>query len=210
MKTGWRVEDPLSSQVSKTVIRPRQASSSIDASYYQRLHEEDAGYMANNWLVAEQAVILSSKPKTVVEVGCGNGEFSRAIAGSVRKVYAVDWALSPKFVERPQNVLFWKADITKDKIPSGDITCSADVLEHFSAEDLTRVVGKCATSSSLQYHVIACYDDGHSHLTVMPPGAWLALWWRFCPRARLIRIDCRRNRPDQLVCVIGNITPPSP
>lgn len=205
MKTGWRIEDPLTSLVAKTVVLPRQRSSTIDASYYQHLHEEDAGYQENNWLLAEKQTILASNARIVVEIGCGNGAFSKEIAGSVRKVYAVDWALSPQFVDRPKNVFFRRADVTKDKIPGGDITCSADVLEHFAPSDLAKVVAKCVSSSPLQYHVIACYDDGHSHLTVMPPSAWLALFWRYCPGARLARIDCRRNRASQLVCVITNI-----
>lgn len=204
IKTGWRVESPLSCLIAGMVVRPRLTSSVISAAYYQHLHEEDPGYMGNNWLVSEIEAILSKKPEVVVEIGCGNGAFSKEIARSVRQVHAVDWALSPNFRDRPENVHFYKADVTRDEIPSGDITCSADVLEHFSPLDLPHVVAKCATSSPLQRHVIACYDDHHSHLTVMPPAAWLALFWRYCPSARIDRIECRRNNPKQIVCVISN------
>ncbi|AEG53125.1 class I SAM-dependent methyltransferase [Sinorhizobium meliloti] len=159
--------------------------------------------MTNNWLVSEIETILAKKPQIVVEIGCGNGAFAKEIAPSVREVHAVDWALSPNFVDRPENVHFFKADVTRDEIPSGDVTCSADVLEHFNPLDLTKVVAKCVASSPLQHHVIACYDDGHSHLTVMPPAAWLALFWRYCPTVRLSRVECRRNNPRQLVCVIS-------
>ncbi|QRM56643.1 class I SAM-dependent methyltransferase [Sinorhizobium sp. BG8] len=204
-KTGWRVEEPRTSLIANTVVRPRSSFSTIDADYYQRLHDEDAGYRGNNWLVAETPSILAAKPDTIVEIGCGNGAFSKSVASKVRKVFAVDWAKSPLLEVRPKNVLFRKANITKDKIPGGDLTCSADVLEHFTPSDLPTVISKCASSSPLQYHVIACYDDGHSHLTVMSPAAWLALFWRFCPDARLTRIDCRRKKSNQLVCVVTNV-----
>ncbi|WP_082510103.1 MULTISPECIES: class I SAM-dependent methyltransferase [unclassified Rhizobium] len=203
-RTGWRVENPLSGLAAAAVLRPRLTYKNLSAAYYQQLHDEDAGYLENNWLVPEIEAILSKKPDVVVEIGCGNGAFSKEIAQSVCEVHAVDWALSPNFADRPDNVFFHSADLTKDPIPKGSIACSSDVLEHFSPSDLPRVIAKCVTSSPLQYHVIACYDDGHSHLTVMPPGAWLAHFWRYCPSARIERVECRRSNPDQVICVISN------
>ncbi|MDW9581896.1 methyltransferase domain-containing protein [Sinorhizobium meliloti] len=200
----WRVDDP-STYILDDVNTPRDRSTKMRAEYYQELHDDNDAYQANNWLVAEKTSILNAKPKTLVEVGCGNGAFSLSAAENVEKVFAVDWALSPKFCDRPENVEFVQADVTQDRLPKADVVCSADVLEHFTPWNVTRVLEHCASAAALQYHVIACYDDGHSHLTVMRPSAWLATFWRFFPDARLKRIDCRRDKHTQLVCVISNI-----
>lgn len=201
---GWRVDDP-STHVIDDVKTPRDRSTKMRAEYYQELHDENDAYQANNWLVEEKSSILKAKPRSILEVGCGNGAFSLVAAGDVEKVYAVDWAMSPKFSDRPANVEFVRRDVTQDQLPKADVVCSADVLEHFTPWNVTKVLENCSKAGPLQYHVIACYDDGHSHLTVMRPAAWLASFWRFCPEARLVRIDCRRDKHRQLVCVITNI-----
>lgn len=202
---GWQVDDPSSHVADNIVITPRSRSSKMGATYYQRLHDENEAYKTNNWLVAEKTSILKAKPRSILEIGCGNGLFSLSIADDVEKIYAVDWAISPGFSARPANVELIEADITADELPRADVVCSADVLEHFTPWNVTRVLKSCAGAGPLQYHVIACYDDGHSHLTVMNPAAWLAAFWRFWPDARLLRIDCRRDKHTQLVCVISNI-----
>ncbi|RVG08529.1 class I SAM-dependent methyltransferase [Sinorhizobium meliloti] len=201
---GWQVDDP-STYILDDVDTPRERSTKMRAEYYQELHDGNDAYQANNWLVAEKASILKAKPRTLVEVGCGNGAFPLSAAEDVEKVFAVDWALSPKFGDRPDNVEFVQADVTQDSLPKADIVCSADVLEHFTPWNVTKVLENCAAAAPLQYHVIACYDDGHSHLTVMRPSAWLASFWRYFPDARLTRVDCRREKHTQLVCVITNI-----
>lgn len=205
VKARWQVDGLVSDLFDKTVVRPRSRSASIEAEYYQRLHDENPAYQTNNWMVAEKCAVLAARPKSVLDIGCGNGAFAFAIAPEVERVLAVDWAMSPKLTDRPANVEFIRSDITREPLPRADVACSSDVLEHFAPESLYKVIGNCAAAAPLQYHVIACYDDGHSHLTVMQPSAWLALFWRFCPTVRLHRIDCRRNNSSQLVCVISNV-----
>ncbi|MBP2462075.1 MULTISPECIES: class I SAM-dependent methyltransferase [unclassified Rhizobium] len=186
-----------------TVKRPRNGAGLL-ASYYQDLHEGNDAYRENNWLTSELNEILSiSGNGRVVEIGCGNGQFTAIIAPHVAVVHAFDWAKSDYMEAPPENVTFHHGDVRIQPIPQADVVCSADVLEHFAPTDLAPVVAKFCSAGAAQHHVIACYDDGHSHLTVMPPSAWLALFKRFCPTAYIQRIECRRNNAEQLVCVIS-------
>ncbi len=181
------------------------AARNITAADYQRLHDGDAGYQNNNWLVDHAAVIASARPETLTEVGCGNGRFLRAIAGSVRNVIGLDWARSPLLGQLPSNVHFQSTNVLTDALPRADICCSADVLEHFTPDALPALIAKLHESARLNYHVIACYDDGHSHCAVLHPGQWLGLFKTVSATYEIAAIIPRRGRPDQLVCVITNV-----
>lgn len=170
--------------------------------YYQKLHDENPAYQSNNWL-AEYASHLPISG-TIVEIGTGNGAFARAIAKKASRVFAVDWAKSFKLAEMPSNVDFLQRDVLTDQIPPADLVCSADVLEHFSPDDLPNLLQRLTSASPHQFHVIACYDDGHSHQTVMPPSAWLALFHSVVADAELGLLHCRRNDPRQVVCAIAS------
>lgn len=177
----------------------------FNATFYQRLHREDHLYQENNWLLDDIDKIAETGCDTIVELGTGNGLFARSIAGYVRSVIAIDWAKSPLMSNLPSNCSFIQADISGDDLPRADLMCSADVLEHIPYEKLQHAVGRWVNLAPLQHHIIACYDDGHSHLTVMPPGFWLYLFKCFDPSFRLVKIEVRRNDPKQVVCTISNL-----
>ena len=181
------------------------AKRNITAVDYQRLHDGDAGYQNNNWLVDHTAVIETARPGTIVEVGCGNGQFLRAIAGKIGNVIGLDWARSPLLGHLPSNVTFQETNVLVDTIPRGDLCCSADVLEHFEPHALPGLLRKLHQSAPVNYHVIACYDDGHSHCAVLHPGQWLGLFRALDPSYEIAAIIPRRGRPDQIVCVITNL-----
>ena len=183
---------------------PHRPADSLTASFYDRQHE-DADYRRNNWLLEELPALGLPRPWTIIEVGCGNGHFLRAAAPQVTRMIGVDWATSPELRNLPGNVEVVKGNVAADPIPSGDLVCSADVLEHFSPLDLDAVVAKLVNAGQYQHHVIACYDDGHSHLSVLPPAAWLALFRKHCQNAYLADVRYRRDDPAQIVCVISNL-----
>ena len=185
---------------------PHRPAEPLTAAFYDRQHE-DVDYRRNNWLLEELPTLGLSRSWTVIEVGCGNGHFLRAASPQVTKVIGVDWATSPELGNLPDNVQVLRADVATDPIPSGDLVCSADVLEHFSPSDLDRVIAKLARAGRYQHHVIACYDDGHSHLSILPPAAWLALFRKHCETAYLADVRYRRNDPSQIVSVISNLPP---
>lgn len=186
------------------VVEPRSLDE-CDAAFYQQLHREDHLYQANNWLVDAIFEIAKTKSDTILELGAGNGLFMRSIAGHVRSVIAIDWAKSPLMADLPANCRFIQADITGDDLPKADLVCSADVLEHIPFEKLKPTIRRWLNLAPLQHHIIACYDDGHSHLTVMPPGFWLYVLKCCDPSFRLVTIEVRRNDPRQVVCTISNL-----
>ncbi|ASY66260.1 hypothetical protein SJ05684_b52780 (plasmid) [Sinorhizobium sojae CCBAU 05684] len=172
---------------------------------YQDLHDHEKAYQTNNWLIPALQTISGSGASSVIEIGCGNCKFSAAIAESATKVTAIDWAKAPGVAALPSNAEFLQANFVSEAIPTADLICSADVLEHIAFESMEPLIKKLSLAAPLQYHTIACYDDGHSHLTVMHPGAWLAMFQLHIPDAKLINVECRRGDKRQLNCTITNI-----
>ena len=183
---------------------PHRPNEALDASFYDRQHR-DLQYRQNNWLLDQVPVLRRPNLGTVIEIGCGNGRFLRAMALHARTVIGVDWALSPELTGLPDNVQLLRLDIVTGQLPMGDLICSADVLEHLAPRDVDPVVAKLARTAAYQHHVIACYDDGHSHLSILPPVAWLALFRKHSPGVYLSDVYYRRNDPSQIVCIVSNL-----
>lgn len=173
---------------------------------YQDLHDHEKAYQSNNWLLPALQTISGSGAASVIEIGCGNCKFSAAIAETAKKVTAIDWAKAPGVASLPPNAEFLQADFVNESLPTADLICSADVLEHIAFESMEPLIKKLSLAAPLQYHTVACYDDGHSHLTVMNPGAWLAMFQMHIPDAKLINVECRRGDKRQLNCTITNIS----
>lgn len=185
---------------------PHRPDETLTSAFYDRQHE-DAEYRRNNWLLDQVAIVKNIAPRTIVEIGCGNGRFLRAVAPYVKQVIGVDWAHSPELVDLPVNVSVLRVNVVTDAIPVGDVICSADVLEHFAPRDVDAVVSKFVTAGRYQHHVIACYDDGHTHLSILPPAAWLAIFRKYSQTAYLAAVDYRRRDPTQIVCIVSNLPP---
>lgn len=167
-----------------------------NAGYYQRLHDTSEGYRNNNWLVGERRLLELVSGKTVVEVGCGNARFLREAARVARSVHGIDWATSPCVTALPANATFQSADLLKASIQGADVCCSGDVLEHFPEPELGALIERLLRAAPVQYHVIACYDDRHSHLTVRDPDWWLR---RFREAGnREFRLERRERKPRRV------------
>jgi SAM-dependent methyltransferase len=177
------------------------------ATYYEEVHQTNDAYKLNNWLISEIEMLLSMKPTSVLEVGCGNGRFLAALKGRVEQIKGVDWAASPVLAELGVLEHFELCDITRDDLPEADLICSADVLEHIAPNLLQPTLERLDRAGREQYHVIACYDDGHSHLTIMEPHAWLLAFQAVSKRYQLIDIRPRRGDAAQSICVIASFNP---
>jgi SAM-dependent methyltransferase len=177
------------------------------STYYQQTHQTNDAYKINNWLVSEVDAILSMAPKSILEVGCGNGRFLAAIRDRVDRVIGVDWAKSPVLDELELSPHFELRDITRDELPQADLVCSADVLEHIPPDLLQPTLQRLHSAGHEQYHVIACYDDGHSHLSIMEPNAWLRVFRGISQRYQIIDTRLRRGDPAQTICVIATFKP---
>ena len=176
-----------------------------DAAYYQRLHEEEACYQTNNWMLEELDQIRAFGGQSLLEIACGNGRFIECAAPFFQRVTGCDWAVSPRIQEvisRNPNVSFQRVDMYRD-LPIGepDLVVSADFLEHLAPETLPEILRRIDSLSSKAFHKIACYDDGHSHLSIMPPWKWLVLFRGVDPTYRLERVELRLGDPAREIAV---------
>lgn len=187
------------------VNRTARSTSGLDKEYYQNLHNRNKSYNSNNWLVSyfQETGLLNNIPNNfkVGEIGCGNGQFCEILTHQVDKIYAFDWAMSNAFKpERFANIKFIKGDILNIDLDQFnlDLILSGDVLEHFDEENLKLLIPKMISAAQYNLHIIACYDDGHSHLTIKDPEWWLAKFQEFDPNYSLT--ETRREN----VAVISN------
>jgi SAM-dependent methyltransferase len=182
--------------------------------YYQALHDTSSNYQTNNWLVEELPALRAIRADSILEVGCGNGLFLRHAAAHWPEVAGVDWARSPVLdgvLRDHPGIRFVQQDIAAFRAPRRyGLLASADFLEHLAPAALPEVIRRLHAAAEVSYHKIACYDDGHSHLSVFRPRAWLHLFQEACPDAgyRIVRTSYRkRGRRKAAVVVISNLAP---
>ena len=185
----------------------RQANA--NAAYYQQLHDTHPAFSGNNWLLAELDALRALGGSSILEVGCGNGRFLELAAAHWERVVGIDWARSPRIdalLAEHANVRFLQRDATAG-LAAGrfDIVASADFLEHLAEEQLVPVMRDLLASGRFNFHKIACYDDGHSHLSIFEPAKWLDLW-RSVEGGQGMRIvsETRRKGPDKAGIVVAN------
>ncbi len=178
--------------------------------YYQKLHDSNPAFQANNWLLDEHETIGAIGGRRLLELGCGNGLYLERAAAVFAEVVGVDWARSQKLDEilaRAPNVRFVQASVLdyRPEAPA-DVVVSADFLEHLPPAELTQALRAIHGFGAAGYHKIACYDDGHSHLSIFPPERWLELFIE-ATGDRSYRIhsqSSRKGRADYQVIVITN------
>lgn len=189
---------------------PRAAPRRCDAAYYQRLHEASPKYRQSNWLLDDLPRLAAWPCRSIVEIGCGNGLFLERAAAHWDDVTGVDWACSPVLaavLAAQPRIRFVQQDLG-GWIPDRrwDLLVSADLLEHLPPATLGGVIAHASRAATLAFHKIACYDDGHSHLSLLAPEAWLALFEAAAPGRgfRIVRIEHRRPPRKKTVAVISN------
>lgn len=216
---AWRGQDSSGDALAAELLRseyaaaadPKVAHRNVKAEDYQALHDKDANYQANNWLMEHIETLKRGNFASVAEIGCGNGRFLKAFAPFAERILALDWARSPLLDPLPPNVEFRRTDLmAPDPLPEAALYCSADVLEHFRPETLPGLVERLHRAGATNYHVIACYDDTHSHLAVFHPGQWLSLFQAHDPAYRLTAVAPRpgetlRGGPNKVVAVVTNM-----
>lgn len=176
-----------------------------DAAYYQACHDSNVAYQDNNWLLDELDRIVAFGATSLLELACGNGRFLDRAAGHFAKVYGCDWAVSPRLErvlgEHP-NVTFFRTDLYADLPPcDAELVVSADFLEHIAPEALSSVIARIDTLAPRAFHKIACYDDGHSHLSVFEPRIWLSLFHATNRDYRIERVENRHGDPHRQIAV---------
>lgn len=179
-----------------------------DAAYYNRAHREIEGYYVNNWMVPFARALRALDLDSMIECACGNGEFAEQMAPHMSTYYAMDWAASPllPYSTKGFHHLHW--DAYTDALPQADLLCSADFLEHLREAELDAVLGRMLSAAPRQFHVIACYDDFHSHLTIETPEWWLDRLRRISQKHGLPAdwqlLDWVHRNPERPVATVCN------
>lgn len=180
----------------------------LDAGYYQALHETNPAFQNNNWMVQDLDRLRSYGGVSLLELGCGNGVFLELAGKYWTRVLGVDWARAPgidAILERSSNVAFEQADALEWR-PEGryDVVASADFLEHLPPERLVAALRRFHGFGEHHYHRIACYDDGHSHLSILAPEQWLELFDEAAfGEYRLLSNEARKGDASKRVITIG-------
>ena len=176
---------------------------------YNLLHQYDVGYINNNWLLPELNYLSTISSGNLLEIGCGNGKFIKEALQYFKTVFGIDLVLSngTKNIldETPRNFEFIQANLNDafPKLPSDiDLVVSADVLEHFNIPTLTNII-KSIDHISKSYHKIACYDDGISHITIMPPEKWLIFFKSINQEYQILKTEKRNNNINHQIVTIS-------
>lgn len=185
---------------------------SANADYYQALHDSVPAFQRNNWLLEEIDTVRAIGTGSLLELGCGNGKFLEGVSPFFATVTGVDWARSrliDKLIQRLGNVRFEQADICQ-WVPNitYDVVVSADFLEHLAPESLSEVLRRIGAFGQRQFHKIACYDDGHSHLSIFSPEQWLNQFREACPKSNwAITSDTARKGDEsrRVICIQNGI-----
>jgi len=188
----------------------------ISAVYYQDLHNSNPAFQNNNWLLEELPFLATFGGQSFLEVGCGNGRFLQEASTIWNDVVGVDWARSPLIndvLRSRTNVRFVQADAREFRWDHPfDVLASADFLEHLAPETLAPTIANLHAMGRINFHKIACYDDGHSHLSIYPPEWWLHLFCAVAPGAgyRLNSVKPRKGDSNKLVITLTNVSAASP
>jgi cyclopropane fatty-acyl-phospholipid synthase-like methyltransferase len=186
-------------------------SRNVDCAYYQLLHDTSSKYQANNWLIEDLPVLRGIHADSVLEMGCGNGLFLARACEHWPDVSGLDWvrsAVLERVLEEHPTIRFLEQDVAEFRAErSYDLLVSADFLEHIAPAalpDLIRTVDACA---HVNYHRIACYDDGHTHLTIRTANRWLRTFRHARPDGgyRIVGRSYRGKRRRKAVVVISNM-----
>lgn len=184
-----------------------------DAGYYQTIHEENAAYQQNNWLLEEIDRLTTFGTGSILELACGNGRFLDLAASRFQQVYGCDWAVSPllsRVLAEHGNVSFFRSDLYRELPPcQAELVVSADFLEHLAPDRLDDVLGRIDAIARKAFHKIACYDDGHSHLSVFEPAAWLERLRSIDATYQLERVEDRSGDPNRQIAVFVKGRPAS-
>jgi SAM-dependent methyltransferase len=178
--------------------------------HYEGLHQTSVDYQQNNWLIEDLPRLVGAGGTSIVEVGCGNGLFLERAAKHWQDVTGVDWVRSPileRVLTDNPSIRFVQHDVVTFAVERPcDLLVSADVLEHLSPAALPTVISRLHAAARCNYHKIACYDDGHSHLSVFGPRAWLRLFESAAPDSgyRIVGRGYRDERRKKSV-VISNL-----
>ena len=147
--------------------------------YYRNIYSAEPDYGSFDHSRSARKHILDQKPKSLIDIGCGNGEFLQYMHrfSPETTLYGIDVAGQGY----DGTVVFNQSATEKWPVDSVDIVTAFDFLEHLHEDDVDFVISEMGRVSSEVYAKIAygpsyakAPDGSDPHLTVKPPTWWIA------------------------------------
>jgi 2-polyprenyl-3-methyl-5-hydroxy-6-metoxy-1,4-benzoquinol methylase len=152
-------------------------STIYDANFYE--HDVNANQATSAEDVAETLIELFS-PRTVIDVGCGNGIYLEAL--NRRNVYSVGCDGSSHGVRLCSPELFvFQHDLKEPLVVNRrfDLCLCFEVAEHIPMRYSTNLVQSCCnTSKVVVFSSASVGQGGTDHINEQPPQFWDALFER--------------------------------
>ncbi|MFO7807583.1 MAG: class I SAM-dependent methyltransferase [Candidatus Moraniibacteriota bacterium] len=144
--------------------------------------------------IISDEVIKLIQPKSVVDVGCGLGEFLRSFQKrGVEKVLGVDGSWVNKEELKIEKKFFLEANLEK-ALPvkeKFDLAISLEVAEHLSEKKAGFFIKKITELAPVVLFSAAIpYQGGTGHINEQWPEYWAALF----EKEGYVTIDCLRNK----------------
>lgn len=164
----------------KNKTQTKSITSEYDKDYFERIapYENHTGRMRSlrMAIVLEYEKIYGIRPRSVLDVGCGNGYLVDMLCNIKCKLDAYGFDISPYAGRKiPGRIAY--GDATKGlpyPAKSFGVVTSSDFFEHLPEETIDFVYSEMKRVGDLVVARICSKDDSHtdSHLTVKPRSWW--------------------------------------
>ncbi len=131
------------------------------------------------------AIIRVYQPRSVIDIGCGKGELSKALARKGVEVMAVDGYAEPDFSQYP-GVVFHKVNLNEaaalSEFAKGlqrkfDVCVSLEVAEHLNPAVSESFAAMLTTLADvLVFSAAVPYQDGDGHINCRNRASWNAFF----------------------------------
>ncbi len=149
---------------------------SFDESAYAQLREATV----NSAEALVPILMERFAPRTVVDVGCGEGWFAREFAEQGCEVTACDISVLEKRDEHPGagHVFFYPVDLTQPfRLVASDLALCLEVAEHIAEETASGLVAALVEAAPVVVISAAVPNQGGcGHVNEQHPSYWAALF----------------------------------
>jgi SAM-dependent methyltransferase len=183
LKRLYRVLVPVSIRTSRVVSRlkgfiyehPFAHDAIYDSHYYASTVEGPAASSAE---AISQTILLSLRPNTIVDVGCGTGALLEALRRRGCQVLGLEYSEAALQYCRSRNLDVRKFDLERDILAEErtfDVAISMEVAEHLPEKISGRYVALLARLSSVIVFTAAPPGQGGlDHVNEQPPSYWIS------------------------------------
>lgn len=133
-----------------------------------------------NTSMAQRALCIKNlfKPESVLELGCGTGQFVDMLRMGDVKAVGIDIS---EYTTKDKDYLI-SGDVSVIEWPDVEMVCSFDLLEHLTEEQINIVIDKCSKYNTIFHSISTGFEDygdvsflkdmDKSHISMYSPSWW--------------------------------------